>query len=218
MIDMQRIGIMGGTFNPVHAAHLALAEWVRDVLKLDEVWFIPTGSSYMKDSRDILPGRERFHMVELAIQDNPFFRCLDLEVAREGYTYSYETLEQLNAAYPENSFYFITGADCLFTIDRWKNPERIFGNCTLVAAVRGDVSLEAMEARKKELEKKFCCREEIQLIPFLQWSVSSTQIRRRILQGRSTRYLVPDRVISYIEEKGYYREKNESVEKDQKSS
>ena len=122
---------MGGTFNPVHAAHLALAEWVRDALKLDEIWFIPTGSSYMKDSRDILPGEERLRMVELAIQDNPFFRCLDLEVAREGYTYSYETLEQLNAAYPENSFYFITGADCLFTIDRWKNPERIFGNCTL---------------------------------------------------------------------------------------
>ena len=81
MIDMQRIGIMGGTFNPVHAAHLALAEWVRDALKLDEIWFIPTGSSYMKDSRDILPGEERLRMVELAIQDNPFFRCLDLEVA-----------------------------------------------------------------------------------------------------------------------------------------
>lgn len=215
---MQKFGIMGGTFNPVHMGHLTLAEWVRDVLKLDEVWFIPTGSSYMKDSRDILPGRERFHMVELAIQDNPFFRCLDLEISRKGHTYSYETLEQLRARYPEDMFYFITGADCLFAIDHWKNPERILGNCTLVAAGRGDVPLEVMTAKKKALEQKYDCREEIQLVPFLSLSVSSTQIRSRILQGHSIRYLVPDRVISYIEEKGYYREKNESVEKDQKSS
>lgn len=215
---MRRIGIMGGTFNPIHAGHLTLAEWVRDALKLDEVWFIPTGSPYMKDSRDILPGRERLRMVELAIQDNPFFKCLDMEVAREGQTYSYETLEQLKARYPEDMLYFITGADCLFAIDSWKNPERIFASCTLVAAVRGDVSLEEMTAKKKELEEKFYSREGIQLVPFLQLSVSSTQIRHRILQGNSIRYLVPDKVISYIEEKGYYREKNESVEKDQKSS
>ncbi|HBA51027.1 MAG TPA: nicotinate-nucleotide adenylyltransferase [Lachnospiraceae bacterium] len=214
---MRRIGIMGGTFNPVHVGHLMLAEWVRDALKLDEVWFIPTGSSYMKDSRDILPGRERLHMVELAIQDNPFFRCLDLEIVREGRTYSYETLEQLRAGYPEDMFYFITGADCLFAIDSWKNPERIFSNCTLAAAGRGDVSLEEMGGKKRELEQKFQMREEIQVIPFLSLSVSSTLIRRRILQGQSIRYLVPDRVISYIEEKGFYREKND-VKEDQKSS
>lgn len=215
---MQRIGIMGGTFNPIHTGHLMLAEWVRDELKLDEVWFIPTGSSYMKDSREILPGRERLHMVELAIEGSPFFKCLDIEVVREGRTYSYETLEQLKSVYPEDEFYFIVGADCLFTIESWKNPARILGICTLAAAVRGDVSLKEMEAKKKELERKFCSEQEIKLIPFLQLSISSTEIRRRIFQRRSIRYLVPDRVIAYIEEKGYYREKDESVEKDQESS
>ena len=215
---MRRIGIMGGTFNPIHMGHMMLAEWVRDALRLDAVWFIPTGSSYMKDSREILPGRERLHMVELAIRDNPFFECLDMEVAREGRTYSYETLEQLRAVYPEDIFYFIAGADCLLTIDSWKNPERIFSNCILAAAVRGDVSLKEMEKKKRELEQKFCSQGKIQLIPFLQLEVSSTEIRQRILQKRSIRYLVPDRVIAYIEEKGYYCEKDESVEKDQESS
>lgn len=208
MVNMRQIGIMGGTFNPIHTGHLMLAEWVRDELNLDEVWFIPTGSPYMKDTGDILPGRERLHMVELAVFDNPFFKCLDMEVVREGRTYSYETLEQLKAAYPEDTFYFIAGADCLFTLDSWKYPDRILRNCILAAAVRGDVSLKEMEAKKEELEQKYCSPEGIKLISFLQMSVSSTEIRRRILQGHSVRYLVPDRVIAYIEEKGYYREKS----------
>ncbi len=211
---MRKIGIMGGTFNPVHVGHLMLAEWVRDALKLNEVWFVPTGSSYMKDSREILPGRERLIMTELAVKDNPLFRCLDIEVMREGATYSYETLEALKQTCPEDSFHFIVGADCLFTIGNWKYPERIFDSCTLAAAVRGEVSMAEMEDRKRELEEKFCSQgERIQLIPFPNIPVSSTLIRQRVSRGQSVRYLVPDQVLSYIEEKGFYREKDESFEK-----
>lgn len=210
---MKRVGIMGGTFNPIHMGHLLLAEWVRDECGLDEVWFIPTGSSYMKDSKEILPGTERLHMATLAVEDNPFFRCLDLEVRREGATYSYETLEQLRKQYPENAFYFIVGADCLFNIESWKCPEKILGNCTLVAAARGEVSLTELEEKRKELEKRFCpSGEGIVVVSFLQLPISSTQIRRRVRQGLSIRYLVPERVAAYIEEKGYYREKDESCE------
>ena len=211
---MRRIGIMGGTFNPIHTGHLALAEWVREHQELDEVWFVPTGSSYLKDPRQILPGRERLYMTALAIGDNPFFRCLDLEVLRGGKTYSYETLEQLKHCHPQDTFYFIVGADCLFTIEKWKHPERIFQNCILAAAVRGDVSMGDMEEKKRELEQKFSMTGlKILLIPFLPFPVSSTDIRCRIRQGHSIRYLVPERVITYIQEKGYYREENELFEK-----
>lgn len=201
---MHKIGILGGTFNPIHWGHLLLAEWARDAMQLEEVWFIPTGHSYMKPVDDILPGRERFHMTELALEDNRFFRCLDIEIMRQGCSYSYETLEQLKALYPENDFYFIVGADCLFSIEHWKYAERIFQSCTLAAAVRDGVSWSGMEEKRRELEEKFQCH--ILLMPFASLSVSSTEIRKRIKEQKSVRYLVPDRVLEYIEEKGFYFE------------
>ncbi len=201
---MGRIGILGGTFNPVHTGHLLLAEWARDALGLDEVWFIPTGHSYMKADDCILPGEERLWMVRLAIQDNPFFQCLGLEIERKGNSYSYETLEQLKSMHPENELFFIVGADCLFTIEEWRCVERIFQSCTLVAAVRDDASLDTMREKKRELEQHFPAR--IILLPFLRTSVSSTEIRERIREGKSVRYLVPEAVLKYIGKKGYYRE------------
>lgn len=201
---MRRIGIMGGTFDPIHVGHLMLAQWALDALSLDEVWLIPTGMSYMKASRQILPGEERLYMTELAIRDNARFKCLDLEVRREGYTYSYETLEELRSRYPEDDFYFIVGADCLFAIEEWKFPERIFGCCTLVAAVRGESNLSKMEIKRLELMQKFCPRREIVLLPFISMSLSSTEIRERVRQGKSVRYLVTDSVLAYIMEKGFY--------------
>lgn len=204
---MRRIGIMGGTFNPIHVGHLLLAQWAVDAAGLEEVWFIPTGISYKKDSREILPGPQRLHMTELAVRDNALFKCLDIEVRREGYTYSYETLEQLKAIYPEDEFFFITGADCLFTIENWKNPERIFGNCTLLAAVRGDRPIGEMDRKRHELEQRYPGSQgKILLLPFISMSICSTDIRQRIREGKSVRYLVPDNVLAYIEEKGFYRE------------
>lgn len=195
---------MGGTFNPVHVGHLLLAEWAKAEVGLDEVWFVPTGNSYMKESREILSGEKRLHMVELALLDNPCFKCLDLEIKRGGSSYSCETLTQLKRVHPENEFFFIVGADCLFTIENWKSPEKIFENCTLAAAVRDDAPWDEMVTKQRELEKRF--RADIILLSFLRISVSSTEIRERIREGKSVRYLVPDRTLKYIEEKGYYRE------------
>lgn len=201
---MSRIGILGGTFNPIHVGHLLLAEWARSEAGLEEIWFIPTGNSYMKEGREILPGEERLHMVELALQDNPCFKCLDMEIKRGGRSYSCETLTQLKGEHPENEFFFIVGADCLFTIENWKFPEKIFESCTLAAAVRDDSLWNELVIKSKELEKRF--HTDIILLPFLRLSVSSTEIRERIREGKSVRYLVPDRTLKYIEEKGYYRE------------
>lgn len=204
---MNKIGIMGGTFNPIHIGHLILAQWGLEEVPLDEIWLIPTGISYRKLSDELVSGQERLHMVKLAIQGNERFRCLDMEVRREGYTYSYETLEQLKGMYPKNDFFFIVGSDCLFSIENWKFPERIFNCCTLAAAVRGDTTLEAMKEKKRQLEMKFMPneRDKILLLPFMNMSVSSTLIRERIRDGKSVKYLVPDNVLEYMMQKGFYQ-------------
>ena len=179
------------------------------------MWLIPTGISYMKDPREIASGEDRLYMTNLAVDDNPHFKCLDIEVRRTNNSYSYETLEQLHGQYPEDRFFFILGADCLFTIEEWKKPDRIFQNCTLVAAVRDETVLSAMEEKSQALERRF--QGKIILLPFIRTALSSTAIRQRIRKGQSIRYLVPDRVLSYIEEKRLYREEWNEHEEDQKS-
>lgn len=201
---MSKIGVMGGTFDPIHMGHLMLAEWAADAAGLEQVWFIPTGQSYMKAERKIQPGNERLHMVRLAVEGNDRLKCLDLEIERGGYTYSYETIEELHELYPENQFYFIEGADCLFTMENWKYPERLLAGCTILAAVRGDASYQRLEEKRSELIERF--GGEILLIPFLQMSISSTEIRNRLSCGESVRYMVPDKVLQYIQQKGLYHE------------
>lgn len=212
---MRRIGILGGTFNPIHLGHLMLAEWAREEAHLDEVWMIPTGVSYMKDPKEIASGEDRLCMTRLAVEENPWFKCVDIEVQRKNNSYSYETLERLQEQYPEDRFYFILGADCLFTIEEWKEPRRIFQNCTILAAVRDEALLSEMEEKKRELEQQF--QGKIHLLPFVRMALSSTEIRQRIRRGQSIRYLVPDKVSSYIKEKGLYREESSEHEKNQKS-
>lgn len=199
---MKRIGIMGGTFNPIHIGHLALAEWALDAVELDELWVIPTGCSYMKQNVDIVPGEARFQMAELATKGNARIKCLDMEIKRSGYTYSYETLEELKVRYPDYELYFIFGADCLFTIETWKYPEKIFKCCKILAAVRNGASLTEMEMKIADLKQKFGA--EIQLLPFLNLEISSTELRERIRLGKSVKYLIPDAVIDYIAEKKFY--------------
>lgn len=200
---MRKIGILGGTFDPIHMGHLMLAEWAKSELELDEIWLIPNGVSRMKEELDPAPAEDRYAMTQLAVKGNEQFKCLDLEIKREGYTYSFETLEELSEAYPEDILYFILGSDCLHTIESWKSPERFFRCCKLVAAVRDDSSMDEMKAKKEELIQRF--GGEIILLPFARLSISSTVIRERIKEGKSVRYMIPDSVLVYITKKGLYR-------------
>ncbi len=202
---MSKIGIMGGSFNPIHMGHLMLAECAREEMQLSEVWFVPTGCSYMKQNGSAACGPisvERLEMTRLAISENPYFRCLDIEVKREGNTYTYVTLQELKKQYPEHDFYFIFGTDCLYGIEHWKEPGQIFASCEIIAALRSDFAEDKMQDKIKELRDKYDAR--IHFMPFREIELSSTDIRERVCLGKSIRYMVPDSVISYIEEKGFY--------------
>lgn len=209
--NRMKIGIMGGTFNPVHLGHLLLAEHAREELGLDEVWFVPTGCSYMKEQQlkhgtGMPSAQERFFMTELAIGGIPGYRCLDLEIRRTGNTYSYETLETLKNTCQDKDFFFIFGADCLYSIDSWKEPGRIFNACHVVAAVRENASMEKMEETRQYLTAKY--QAKITLLPFRNLEISSTEIRKRVSVGKSIRFMVPQEVEKYILEKGFYRDEN----------
>ncbi|MCM1044374.1 MAG: nicotinate-nucleotide adenylyltransferase [Candidatus Gastranaerophilales bacterium] len=199
---MHKIGIMGGTFNPIHVGHILLAQWAMEENGLDQVWFIPTGCPYMKQDKDIISPGERFYMTSLALAGNDRMKCLDLEIKRQGDTYTYETLEELGRMYPQDRFYFIIGADCLFSIESWRRPERIFQACEVIAAVRGDSPREEMQKKIEELKNRYGAK--ILLLDFLNLEISSTQIRERMRDQKSIRYLVPDAVASYIKERGFY--------------
>lgn len=199
---MKKIGILGGTFNPIHVGHLKLAEYARCELQLDEVWLMPTGCSYLKDADTIVPAEHRLQMARLAALDYPHIKVSDIEIVRKGNTYTYETLESLREQYPDVKLYFIQGADCLFTIEKWRHPERIFQSCTLVAAVRNATSMEAMEAQRNYLEQKWGAKVHLLTMPEIK--ISSTEIRERLQQGEAVCGMLSGEVISYIKEKGLY--------------
>ena len=192
----RKIGVMGGTFNPIHMGHLLLAEWAMEAAGLDQILFVPTGIPYMKGKCHVLSGEMRLQMTALAIEDHPAFKVSGMEVERKGYTYTCDTMEQLKEKSPKDEFYFIMGADCLYTIEKWRDPERIFGACNVIAAARNGSSLLQMEEKCKELSDKF--HGNILLLQFPAMEISSTDIRERVACGRSIRYLVPEKVREYI--------------------
>lgn len=200
----KKIGILGGTFNPVHMGHLLMAEYAREAVGLDLVILMPSGISYMKAGTGVLSGEERLRMLQLAIKDNPFFIASDMEIRREGNTYTYETLLQMKKITPSSEIYFIVGADSLFSMEHWVKPEVIFANCTILAAGRNNASKEELESKKQDLEKRF--NAHIILMDFPEIEISSSEIRKNVREKKSIRYMVHDRVLEYIREKGLYQD------------
>lgn len=205
MIQKSKVGIMGGTFNPVHNGHLLLAEQAREYCNLDEILFMPSGNSYMKEQGEIPDGDTRISMTALAIEDNPHFALSTIEVERKGPTYTCETLAELKKLHPETEYYFIVGADNLFSIETWWKPEEILAGCTLIVAARGDKEESAIINKAAKLKEKYKAR--ILLLPERRFDVSSTEIREKIKRGESVKYLLPDKVIAYIKKNRLYKEK-----------
>lgn len=197
---MNRIGIMGGTFNPIHNGHLAIAQRAKEQFALNKVLFMPSGVPYMKNLREVLPASVRCEMTALAIRDMPGFELSDLEAVEEGNTYTSKTLQRLKALHPDRDYYFILGADSLYAIEEWRNPEQIFKNCTILAAVRGETTL---QDQIRYLREKYQASIEMLNIPKI--DISSTQIREMLQRGVSINGLVPEEVLAYIAENHLFR-------------
>lgn len=198
----KKVGIMGGTFNPIHLGHLLLAETARETFLLDEIMFIPSGHPYMKEIKDVADKKVRLEMTKLAISNNPDFSLSSMEVEREGNTYTFETLLKLKEQHPTTAFYFILGADSLYGLELWKHPEIICSHCVILAAVRDNKKPKDLHVQIEYLEGKYHAK--IKLLPLKEITISSTDIRSRIKHRKSIRYLVPDKVIDYIKENNVY--------------
>ena len=204
--NKERIGILGGTFDPIHLGHLIIAEQARDQYELDRVLLIPSGHSYFKDNRSkkVQSAQVRLRMTQIAAEGYAPFEVSDIEVNRPGNTYSFETLEELKANNPDAELFFIVGADTVCAMRTWREPARIFAVCTILAAMREDqVDPEKLREETRSLEKDFGARIYPVSIPNI--GISSTQIRERAALGKSIHYLVPDPLESYIIETGIYK-------------
>ena len=199
----KQIGILGGTFNPVHLGHLMLAETAREELSLDRVIFLPSGISYMKRQTEILPGELRLELVRQAVMDNPFFEVSDMELKRKGNSYTWETLKAFQQEAPSASYTFLIGADSLFQIENWRFPERIFASCRIAAAIRGEMDDTDCQNKADELKERFGA--DVVILHERRMDISSTDIRKRCLEGKSIRYLVPEAVRSLMEQQGLYQ-------------
>ena len=203
----EKIGILGGTFDPIHLGHLIIAEQARDQYGLDKVLLIPSGHSYFKDNRKqkVLPPQTRLLMTRIAAEGYAPFEVSDIEVNRPGNSYSFETLEEIAAQNPEAELYFIVGADTVCSMRTWREPARIFHVSTVLAAMREDqIDPESLRKESEALERDFSARILPVTIPNI--GISSTDIRERVGQGKSIHYLVPDQLESYIIETGIYKE------------
>lgn len=203
MEKKKKIGIMGGTFNPIHTGHLLLAENAYETMQLEEVWMMPTAIPPHKRTQQILAKEHRLRMVQLAIEGNAHFRLSYMEMDEQTH-YSYKTMETLKNANPETEFFFILGADSLFSLEEWVEFNRFLSACHILVAVRegsGDGSL-----KKKIEELKNQYQAKISMLTSPKVDISSTEIRQLRSQGRSIRYYVPEEVYQYIEEHQLYLE------------
>ena len=199
---MKKVGIMGGTFNPIHNGHLFLAEHAYDQAGLDYVLFMPTMKPPHKADMSIVSAEHRINMVRLAIKNNPKFVLSDLELNRPGITYTSDTLKALKENEPDTEYYFIVGGDSLMMMSHWMDPQTVFRLSTIVAGGREQCSQEQLENQVTHLEDAYDGKIILLDMPIME--ISSEQIRNRLAKGETIRYYVPDEVISYIQEYDLY--------------
>ncbi|MFT4298470.1 MAG: nicotinate-nucleotide adenylyltransferase [Aeromicrobium sp.] len=189
--ERRRIGVMGGTFDPIHHGHLVAASEVQATFGLDEVVFVPTGQPWQKAGRDVSPAEHRYLMTVIATAANPRFEVSRVDIDRDGPTYTIDTLRDLVGRYPDADLFFITGADAMAQILTWRDHDELFDLAQFVACTRPGHDLdEAMIAALP------VGRVTIEEIPAL--AISSTDCRDRVRSGQPVWYLVPDGVVQYI--------------------
>ena len=201
---MGKIGILGGTFDPIHNGHLWLGEQAYREYGLDQVWFMPSGHPPHKQDHPVTEGDKRWDMVRLAIAGNPHFAYSDFELQRPGYTYTAQTLALLQEAYPEHTFYFIIGADSLYQIEGWYHPEQVMARATLLVAGR------AFKEAKRSLDQQIAhliARYGARILPLHcgEMDVSSADLRRMAREGKNIGPSGPGEVAAYIRRNRLYQ-------------
>lgn len=210
MLQRRRIGILGGSFDPIHQGHINIALNARKEFSLDEVWFVPAGHSPNKDERRMTPAGDRARMVELALADYPFFRLSRIELDAEETSYTCRTLAKLNAHHPGNRFYFIMGADSLDYFEQWFHPELICAYAVILVAVRDELDIAQINAKIRYVKQLFPA--EIYPVRGGRTEISSTELRRRISEQTAPGTAPPDPCLPepvwrYIRERELYGSK-----------
>lgn len=203
-VDQKKIGIFGGSFNPVHMVHLMMAEAARDQFALDQIIFVPTGHAPHKTFHGNQDQIVRKEMLLCAVSDNPAFSVSEYELEREEISYTYQTLEYFRSEYPEVELYFIVGEDSLYDFETWRSPERILQMAHVLVAARNTTDDSTVKEQADYLQEKL--GGTISIIEMPAFAVSSTFIRKQASAGRSVRYLVPDAVNAYIETNELYKD------------
>ncbi|MDU1400102.1 MAG: nicotinate-nucleotide adenylyltransferase [Finegoldia magna] len=191
---MIKVGIMGGTFDPIHIGHLILAMEAINYKNLDEVWFIPTGNPNFKQDKNVTDKQKRFEMVKIATQDNKKFNVCDYEINKNGVTYSWETMKYLRENY-DYDFYFIMGEDSLMSVETWENAEDFLKNTKILACIRRQEEMSKLDVKIDDLKSKGYFTEKI---PTSFIDISSTKIREKVQTNQDFRYFVPNQVFEYI--------------------
>lgn len=201
-----RLGLFGGTFDPIHYGHLILAEQCREQVGLDRVWFVPAGDPPHKRGRVLTPAKRRVEMIEMAIAGHEHFALSTLEIDRAGLSFTVETLEQFREEDPDRELFFLIGSDSLADLPTWREPNRIAELATLVVVTRPEVPPADWDALIPLLgEGKIAeIKDHVVEMPLI--GISSSDLRRRVRKGRSIRYLLPRAVECSIEEHGLYRD------------
>ena len=192
----KRIGILGGTFNPIHYSHLILAVNAYDQFKLDEVLIIPAGQPPHKQHEDIIAEEHRVNMIKLAIEDQPYIRLSSIELNRETLSYTSDTLKELVKENPYTEYYFIMGADSMFQIETWNEPDTIMKLANILVATRYSLSDEVLDNQIRYLIQKYSAK--IYRLPIPNIDLSSRMIRERIQKGHTIKFFVPKKVEEYI--------------------
>lgn len=200
-----KIGIMGGTFNPIHNGHIILAESALQQYPLDNIWFMPSGLPAHKSNSELLSAEERFHMVELAIAGKTKFIASSYEFDRSGFTYTADTLTGLRKDFPEDEFFFIIGGDSLMKFHRWVKPEVISAHTTLLAAGRNGFSQEELVQQAEQLKKLF--QTKVLFLDMPEYNISSNEIRQlcKIEQYEVVQDFLPKTVLDYIKKHRLYQ-------------
>lgn len=202
-----RIGVMGGTFNPIHYGHLVTAEEALFQFKLDKVIFMPAGMPPHKTDKEILPPEERYLLTVIATASNPDFVVSRLEIERKGPSYTIDTLLELQNIYgPETELVFITGADAVWEILTWKDAKKLVKLTEFIAATRPGYSLEKFKKLHVLPEGREEGKPRVSIMEIPALAISSTDIRKRVRENRPIRYLVPEGVANYIYKCGFWKD------------